>query len=82
MISTLRKRLNILDVSTTNTPDLENLNKDNDCASRLGLPTSTPQPGFGRRSFGARFYVNLGLEDGDMDWFSLPGVLHAYAEDS
>jgi hypothetical protein len=67
MISTLRKRLNIIDVLTANTPGRENLDKDDDRAFRLRLPTLPPRPGLGRRSFGARFSVDLGLEDGNLD---------------
>lgn len=67
IISTLRNRLDVIDVSTTNMPGRENLHNDDHRTSRLGLPTLTPRRGLGRRSFGARFSVDLGLEDGDLD---------------
>ena len=67
MISTLRNRLNIIDVSSTNMPGRENLDNNDHRAYCLGLPTLPPRRELGRRSFGARFTVDFGLEDGDLD---------------
>ena len=67
IISTLRNRLDIIDVSNTNMPDRENLDNDDHRTTRLGLPTLTPRRGLRPRSFGARFSIDFGLEDGDLD---------------